>query len=104
MGKFVTLDVEAEIKRTMAKVNVFVKLIKTSGGCNIGDVTYDRVGSDKICIGIVNDGLLASDLASVIKKFDRVCVLEVKEHEGSYDWKADVYCRPESSVLVKFAL
>jgi hypothetical protein len=101
MGKFVTLDVEAEIKRTMAKVNVFAKLAQ--GGCNVGDVTYDRVSFNTICIGIVNDGLLGFDLALVLKKFDRVHVLEVKEHEGSYDWKADVYCRPESSVLVKFA-
>lgn len=72
------------------------KLVRMAG-CNKGKVTITPDGNDWF-LEAVNDGELASDLASLVNKSDYANVILAKDYDGIYDWSSDTYTRPCSCV------
>lgn len=100
MGKFVKpLDIEAETAKVMSAVRKYLKTVT----CNVGDVDYDRLINDQICVIVDNDGKLGSDIGSMLGKLKNVSNVFTVELRGSYDWSADTYIRPSSSILITFS-
>ena len=100
MGKFVTpVDVVAETAKVLKAVHKYLKTVT----CNVDTVEHDRLLDNKICVIIDNDGTLAADIGSMLGKMKGVSIVDTLEVRGVYDWRADRYLRPCSSILIQFS-
>ena len=99
MGKFLDLKKinETELASIERKVRSFVK----STGCNKGEISvYPLDGG--YAISVENDGDIAYELATIVKKNIRTKNVTSSHSEGVYDWSSDTYIRPSSHVHFTF--
>jgi thiamine phosphate synthase YjbQ (UPF0047 family) len=95
------VDVAARNSKELATLQRKVAAFVKKAGCNTGDITWSLKGPE-FWVQVENDGVLADDIADIIKKSPNTVKVQAEEHKGDYMWDANVYIRPCSVVSFRF--
>lgn len=76
--------------------------VKQAGRECVGEVTYDMTDGDDVWFQVESACNIADMMGDLFKNVRFTRVKACKEYEGSYDWRADVYIKPVSIVIVEF--
>lgn len=103
MGKFIdqTKLMNDLVLKVMSTIQKYVAYNSAHGGCNVGAILSHWVDLKTLSVDIENDCQIGKDLDYLLSKMDRVAISS-KEYPGSYDWCADIYCRPISNIVISF--
>lgn len=92
------VDMKARNEKEIAKITKAVHSFVKKASCNTGQIKIEPANHGVQFIQVDNDGMLAADLASIVKKSDFGKVTRSKDYPGVYDWSSDTYTRPCSCV------
>ena len=96
-----TVDIISRSAKEIDTIKRKVAAMVKKAGCNTGDIRWSEHDGGW-WVEVDNDGELCDEIVSIVKKSPTALVASSKEYKGSYDWHADVYIRPCSTVHIKF--
>lgn len=88
---------KTEVDSIVRRIKVILKKGSTTWGRDFSCTNVGRVYT----IQADNDGMLASDMAYIVRHRPNAVMIEEIEYTGSYDWASDTYIRPVSAVTFR---
>lgn len=88
---------EAEIKKIISKITAHIKGMKYA---ELAD--HGWTGRNTYMIQVNSPYQMCDELAYIVNRSDNAVVVDMKDHEGSFDWASETYCKDCSTVEFKF--
>jgi len=94
------VDVKSRNEKEFSSIQREVKKLVKGLTCNTGDVFFVEHNGTFI-IELENDGRVSDLLAMCVSKSNFACEIVLNEFDGWFDWKAQIYVKPMSTVTFK---